>query len=125
MKHLCQSRYSVLGIVNSKYFRYTLRDPNIRARWIYVSCCSLCLTSLVKNMDSKLLKVTPRDMMFPPIITVKGAEGSVPVLLSAALTSLSLFITTTLLRSQFERIYFTRSLAFSAYMATLRFQIFL
>src|SRR5579872_3095399 len=56
--------------------------------------------------------------MLPPITMVNGAEGFVPVLLSAALTSLSLFITTTLLRSQVANTYIRLRVEF-VYLAVL------
>jgi hypothetical protein len=33
----------------------------------------------VKNIERRLLNVTPREIIFPPITIVKGAVGSVAV----------------------------------------------
>ena len=42
---------------------------------MYVSCWILCFTSRVKNIESRLSKVTPLETMFPPIATVNKVAG--------------------------------------------------
>ena len=40
---------------------------------MYVSCC-IVFASRVKNIVNKLLNVTPREIIFPPIAIVKGGS---------------------------------------------------
>ena len=74
---------------------------------MYVSCCNLCFTSRVKNIESKFGNVTPRETILPPIMTVKGDEGYV-ALSPSALRSRLLLSTTDEVREAFSTTYSVR-----------------